>query len=203
MRSLIVLLACLVVAAGARAQGDFTETLTPAERTAAGLDKLTPAELARLRAIVERYKTGEVAVVQQEAAAQVASVREEAAQKVGAAEAKAREAETRASAVAAAEPGKKVPAWVGALAILKRTNEAPGKAEAVESHIVGEFTGWRRGTVFKLDNGQVWQQAGSDDYVGVRLQSPKVRVFPGVLGSFWMEVEGIRPRCKVKPLQLE
>ena len=202
MRSLIVLLAGLVLAVGVRAQGDFTGTLTPAERAAAGLDKLTPEELARLKAIVERYKSGEVAVVQQQAEAQVATVRQEAHQKVEAAEAKVREVEQK-SAAAPESPKAKVPAWVGALAILKRTGDAPNKAEAVESRIEGEFTGWRRGTVFKLENGQVWQQAGSDDYVGVRIPSPKVRVFPGMLGSYWMEIEGVRPHCKVKPLKLE
>jgi hypothetical protein len=34
-----------------------------------------------------------------------------------------------------------------------------GCAPAIESTISGEFTGWEGETIFKLDNGQIWQQA--------------------------------------------
>ena len=63
----------LALAGWAWAAGDFTRTMTPEERTAAGLDKLTEAELAQLKAVVERYKTGEVSEVKQEAEARVAA----------------------------------------------------------------------------------------------------------------------------------
>jgi hypothetical protein len=28
--------------------------------------------------------------------------------------------------------------------------------------------------------------------------SPKVKIAPGALGSFWMTIEGVRPRAKVQ-----
>jgi hypothetical protein len=35
-----------------------------------------------------------------------------------------------------------------------------GTPDVVESHIDGDFEGWSGDTTFKLDNGQIWQQAG-------------------------------------------
>lgn len=55
---------------------------------------------------------------------------------------------------------------------------APGQntetPKRVESRIVGEFTGWNGNTVFKLENGQVWQQAATGYFTNVRLKNPKV-----------------------------
>lgn len=44
----------------------------------------------------------------------------------------------------------------------------------IESRIVGEFNGWNGNTVFKLENGQVWQQAATGYYTDVRLENPPV-----------------------------
>lgn len=35
----------------------------------------------------------------------------------------------------------------------------PTAAEVIDSQIAGEFTGWDGNTVFRLMNGQIWQQA--------------------------------------------
>lgn len=35
------------------------------------------------------------------------------------------------------------------------------------------------------------------------MPAPVVRIKPGVLGSYWMQIEGVRTRVKVKPLKLE
>ncbi len=51
------------------AEAVFVRALQPAEFAAAGLAKLTPAELANLEAAVQRFKAGEVALVQQRAEA--------------------------------------------------------------------------------------------------------------------------------------
>ena len=193
MKNLVVLLAFAVGTLTGWAQGDFTKTLSAEEAVAAGLAKLTPAELAQLKAVVERYKTGEVAVVKQEAAQRVAAVQAEATKQIKAAEEKA----------APAEESKKQPAWLSALAVLKRTEKSPDKNEAVESRIAGEFRGWRGSTTFPLENGQIWQQVDGEPYVGVKLPSPAVRIYPGVFGTFWMKVDGVRPPVKVKPIKLD
>ncbi|HYC69920.1 MAG TPA: hypothetical protein VEB66_01855 [Opitutaceae bacterium] len=189
-------LAALAIAVAAPAQGDFTAIMTAEERTAAGLDKLTPEELARLRAVVERYKAGEVAVVRQRAAEEVAVVRREAdavVAQVQAAAEKARDAKPAA---------EKKPGWLKALVTLQEVAERPDEQEAFEARLATEFQGWRRNMTFTLDDGSRWQVIGDDDYVSPPRPTPRVRIRPGLLGSYWMEVEGVRPRVKVKPLKL-
>jgi hypothetical protein len=218
MKHGLVILVALMFAVVLRADGDFTKTMTPEELAATGLAKLTPEELAKLKAVIERYRSGEVAVVEKKAEQQVAAVKQEADQKVVAAkqeaETKVAAADARAKAATAkpkpetpapatAEPAKKQPSWMSALITLKKTEEKPEKAEAYETRIAGEFTGWRGHTTFHLENGQIWQQVDGDPYVGVHLDSPKVSIKPGVFGTFWMKVEGVNPRVKVKPVKLE
>lgn len=176
------------------AQGDFTTTLSAEERAAAGLEKLTPAELARLKALVERYKSGEVEVVQREAQQKVAAVEQEAATKVAAAEAKAKEA--------VVEEDKREPGWLKALVTLQRASDKPDAQAALESKFATEFRGWRGNTVFTLENGQRWQVDGTEEYVTPPQPAPKVRIKPGVFGTYWMEIEGVRPKVKVKPVKL-
>ena len=157
----------------ARAE-DFTKTMTAEERTAAGLDRLTGEELARLKAVVERYKAGEMAVVKQVAEQKVA-----------------------------VPAGEKNPGWLKALITLEGVAKKPDANDAFESRFAGEFKGWRRGTIFKLVNGQQWKQVEGEDYVTPPVPAPKARIYPGSFGSFWMEIEGVGPRVRVKPLKLE
>ena len=48
------------------------------------------------------------------------------------------------------------------------TRKQPAKAAfnngAFEATLVGDFTGWRGKTVFRLDNGQIWRQRSSSQY---------------------------------------
>lgn len=185
MRTLLSWLGALVLAVAVQAQ-DFTQTMTAEERAAAGLEKLSPAELARLKAAVERYKAGEVAVVQQQAEQQVA-----------AAEAKARAAETKAT-----EEAKGGPSWLRALVTLKKAEASPDANEALESRLATDFKGWRSGTVFVLENGQRWQHVEGADYVTPPMPAPRVWIKPGMFGTFWLQIEGVRPKVKVKPLKL-
>ena len=68
----------------------------------------------------------------------------------------------------------------------------------VESRIAGDFQGWDGRTLFTLENGQRWQADGSGSYVTSPIARPAVKIAPGVLGSFWMTVEGVKSRVKVK-----
>ena len=204
----LIILGCLLCTCPLWAADDFLKTLTPEELAATGLQKLSPAELARLAAVVERYKTGEVAVVQQRveevrqaAEQQVAVVQQEAETKIAAAEAKVKQAETKAAEAPAAADKK--PGWLKALITLDKVAKEPDSNDAIETRFAGDFKGWRRGTVFNLANGQRWQADSSEDYVTPPAPAPKVRIYPGMLGTFWMEIEGVRPRVRVKPIRLE
>ena len=205
------LLACAVVA---RADTEFLKSLPADEFKAAGLQKLSPGELARLEALVQRYKTGEVAEVRQQAEAKASVSQQEAEKKVAAAESKAREAEAKASQVAtktgavetktAAAPGQKPPGWFTALITLDRANARPEKEEPLESRLVGDFDGWHGRSVFSLENGTRWvQQNRTDNYIYAPvLHSPKVKITPAAIKGFWLEIEGVNLSVRVVPLEL-
>lgn len=203
MRKIMFWLGAMFLTVALQAQ-DFTRTMTAEEQARAGLEKLSPAELAALKAAVERYKSGAVAVVQEQAEQKVAATEakvKEAEQKVVVAEQKAQQAETKAAAATGAEK-KSSPSWLRALVTLQETQNKPEAAEAVESRLVGNYEGWTGRTVFKLENGQIWQCVGGSERVDGLRHAPKVKVYPGMLGSYWLEVEGVRERVKVKPIKL-
>jgi hypothetical protein len=82
------------------------------------------------------------------------------------------------------------------VAALSVTAPAPGGA-VVDSHIDGDFTGWDGETVFRLQNGQVWQQAS---YAYVYAYSPRVLIFSA--GAGWrMQVEGVTDTVAVRLLR--
>ncbi len=56
-----------------------------------------------------------------------------------------------------------------------------GCSPAIESTISGEFKGWDGETIFKLDNGQIWQQA-EYDYMYSYSYRPEVTIYPTTAG---------------------
>ena len=72
--------------------------------------------------------------------------------------------------------------------------------KAIESNIPGYFEGWRGNARIQLANGQVWQV--SDGSSGVHnIDNPKVRIRRGVLGAYYLEIEGINNSPRVRRLQ--
>lgn len=67
---------------------------------------------------------------------------------------------------------------------------APGASNAppvaspdhVTSRIAGEFSGWEKGTVLTLANGQKWEVRDDDSLVTSHEKSPEVTVDKGMLG---------------------
>jgi len=189
MKHLLCLLVCGALATLAPAQ-DFTTTLTPAERAAAGLDRLNADELAALKAVVERYKAGEVAEVRQQAATAVAAARE------------AVEARPAPPPPPSAKPASG-PSWVAGL--VSAVKRAPGTTEdeTLHSRLVGDFRGWTKGTILTLENGQRWQVSGTDAYNTPPIAAPAVRIKPGAFNSFWMSIDGGGPSVRVRPYQID
>ncbi len=69
----------------------------------------------------------------------------------------------------------------------------------IESGIDGDFEGWDGDTVFKFENGQVWQQV-SFDYEYHYAYRPKVLVYKS--GSVYkMRVDGMHHEITVKRLK--
>lgn len=81
---------------------------------------------------------------------------------------------------------------------------APGtevRYASVESRIAGEFRGWQSNTILRLENGQRWKVLPGQNYSGPAVNSPAARIVPGMLGTFWLTVEGVKVRVKVEPVE--
>jgi hypothetical protein len=105
---------------------------------------------------------------------------------------------------AAAKPAHSRPAWIEALITLERSESKPGTAEALESRLAGNFSGWTGRSTFRLENGQLWAQANSDSYdYSPTLHTPAVKIVPASMGTYWLEIAGVHQRCRVKPLKME
>ena len=65
----------------------------------------------------------------------------------------------------------------------------------IESQIEGEFQGWDGDTIFKLTNGQIWQQS-SYAYTYSYKYRPKIIIFKSG-GGFKLQVEGVDQRISV------
>jgi len=68
-------------------------------------------------------------------------------------------------------------------------------ADVIESRIDGEFSGWKGETIFKLENGQIWQQANYA-YMYTYKYRPRVLIFRTHRG-YEMQVEGVHNRIRV------
>ncbi len=75
---------------------------------------------------------------------------------------------------------------------------APICSPAIESQIDGTFEGWTGDTVFKLTNGQVWQQA-EYAYTYHYAYRPRVTIF-SASGGCKMQVEGVSTSIRVRRL---
>jgi len=80
------------------------------------------------------------------------------------------------------------------------TNRAASSncSPAIETTISGEFKGWDGETIFKLDNGSIWQQA-EYDYTYSYAYRPKVTIYQ-VAGGCKMKVEDEEDTILVKKI---
>lgn len=142
----------------AHAQKPIERDMTPQEFKDAGLDKLTPDELAQLNTWLGR---------------KIETVATEAA--------------------------------TGAKDQVERENRGFfnfGSYEPIVARMTDQFRGFGKGREFTLDNGQVWRQLDEASLVGVKLDTPEVRINPSKLGNVWyMAVKGYNTRAKVERIK--
>ncbi len=159
---LFAALATAMPADAQRARGDLQQEMTPAEFKAAGLDKLTTAELAALN----NWLQGKVE--------QVATTAVEEAREQG-----------RQEAI--------------------RQNRGfwgdGGSSEPITARLEGDFTGFGKGRIYTLDNGQQWEQTDASTLTGLRGTALPVRITPGLMGVWYMQVEGRNTRAKVRRIK--
>ncbi|MGY1521359.1 hypothetical protein [Luteimonas sp. A482] len=162
---LLATLLALPTLAAAQQAPPLEQAMSSTEFKAAGLDKLSAEELARLNAWLDRR-------VEQQTSAAVAAAVEQAR-----------------------EEGRKE------VVTENRGFFHFGSQEPIEASIAGEFAGFGSGRRYTLDNGQVWEQTDSATLSGVRKTNPKVRIKPGVMGVWWLRIDGYNTQAKVQRIE--
>jgi hypothetical protein len=77
----------------------------------------------------------------------------------------------------------------------KKKQEAP---TAIDSTIVGTFSGWGPGAQIALANGQVWRVIDNSDATLRPMSNPKARVERNYFGTLFMVIEGTNHSPKVR-----
>ena len=76
--------------------------------------------------------------------------------------------------------------------------ETKNRFDKSVARIVGDFSGWRGKTLFKLDNGETWQQRRSESVRRTKIISnPEVRIKRNVMGFYVMEIPAAKVRVPV------
>jgi hypothetical protein len=170
------------------------DVLTADEFRKAGLSKLTEEELAFLSSRL----LGQLAAPEQKGTQSQASA---AGIAPGSIEAVEKNVVRDASVMEAAVAVSKLPKGNAAFGHEEKLQAAVVKIQKVptemRSRIVGPFEGWSGRTLFKLENGQVWQQAEAASFA-MYADSPLVIIRKGMLGVFYLNVEGHGSKVKVK-----
>ncbi len=76
----------------------------------------------------------------------------------------------------------------------------PKLPEQITAQLLGEFRGWDGKTVFRLDNGQVWQQRVGGAYRSPKRVNPAVTIEKGRFG-YYLSLVGSGRKVGVKRLR--
>jgi hypothetical protein len=78
---------------------------------------------------------------------------------------------------------------------------APTEGNDIVAHLDGTFTGWGGSTVFKLDNGQVWQQVDDSVLSIGAIKNPKITISKGLISAYYLSVEGVQDTIAVRRIK--
>lgn len=145
--------------------GSLQDQMSAEQFRAAGLHKLSGAELAALTAWLQRE-------VDQNSALAVAGAREQTLE------------EGRQDVI-----------------VKNRGFLSFGSSEPITAMLQGEFNGFQKGRTYTLDNGQIWEQTDTSSLHGVRRQNARIRITPGMMEVWYLQVEGLNTRAKVKRIK--
>lgn len=76
-----------------------------------------------------------------------------------------------------------------------------GSSEPITSTLPGEFRGFGKGRTFVLANAQTWEQTDDATLSGVRKTDAAVTITPGMMGVWYMRVDGVNTRAKVRRIK--
>lgn len=198
-----VLIMLLATLARAR-EGDFTQSISPEDFKAAGLDRLTPAERQRLDELIAGFRQ-KLVTAAGHSAEEARAARQEAAEALAAkraAEAEAKAARDEAKAIKA-ESAETKASSKGFFA-QARVMLVPGtniEYAEIKSTIAGKFEGWDGRTILPLANGQRWQVINSNErYFTPPKDNVAVEIRPAALGGFWLYLPDLKKQVRVKLL---
>ncbi len=72
---------------------------------------------------------------------------------------------------------------------------------AIASTLVGDLRGWSRGTEITLANGQRWRVTEGEYTSMKRISNANVVITPGLVGAWYLSVEGHVPKPKVTRIE--
>ena len=172
-RILIVIIVLLSSVPLVASEGFSTleEQMTGKEFTASGLDKLTPEELASLNAWIRSRSLATIDAPASAAAATTAATTSSAAESTG--------GDRRGF----------------------RSEKEDEDRSSITSRIVGKFSGWDGQTVFKLENGMIWEQTDKDKFYIREVENPVAIIEPGIFGTWRLQIEGYNSKCRVERIQ--
>ena len=179
---LLVLCAALSPTGAVMARDDpgfpgIEKLMTPGEYRAAGIDRLTPAQREALNQWLIRYTAGD------------SQVPLNTDGEIGEATGESREAAGDSQVplntdreIGEAAGDSRVP-----LNTDREIGEAAGEREII-ARLSENFSGWTGETLFRLDNGQVWQQRRRGFYTYRGPANPAVRITKNFMGFYRMEM---------------
>ena len=156
---------------------DIERRLTPEQLRETGLDRLTPAQLARLNQLLREEPPAQAAAP---AAAPATTV------------APAAPAVAVAPAPATAAPAPAPAAEPAASSRFIGLNDEP-----IRSRLKGSVSAWEPGTVFALENGQQWKVLKGSVKLPRPIEAPEVVVVPGIAGRCFLQVDEKYPKAGV------
>ena len=160
----------LCLSSGARAE-NIEQSMTADEFKAAGLDKLSADELARLNQWLANKNSPSAQATATAASPAATTVDTKPVDNGPPIAAKYRSSEERAT--------------------------MPSNTE-VHSRIVGYFNGWHKNAIFKLENGQHWRVTDDRRYHSSSVDAPAVTIEPGFMGAWYLSIDGSNRNARVE-----
>lgn len=80
--------------------------------------------------------------------------------------------------------------------------QSSGPDEDIITSIPGTFRGWSgRGQRIRFANGQVWETVDSTSRLTINVENPNVRIRSGMLGAWYLSVDGYNTRVRVRRIE--
>ncbi|HVA54781.1 MAG TPA: hypothetical protein VNI53_03135 [Gammaproteobacteria bacterium] len=86
-------------------------------------------------------------------------------------------------------------------ATLASAHQRVSDDDVTTSRISGKFSGWYGGTLFKLENGQTWEQTDDSVMTIAAMQNPEVTISKGAFNVYYLEVKGLVNSVPVRKVQ--